>query len=135
MQGIDGREVTPASEVERAPDPYDATSPVEFVAAMRALKEWSGLTYRQLQRRAAAVDHVLPHSTIGAVLSRNTLPREELVTGFVRACGQDEATAAAWLAVRKRIAAGIAAPIAPAAADLPPGPGTNEPAVPATGPG
>ncbi|MEV4626409.1 RICIN domain-containing protein [Micromonospora sp. NPDC049523] len=124
MRGIDSREVNPASDVMRAPDPYGATSPGEFVAAMRALKEWSGLTYRQLQRRAAAVDELLPHSTVAAALSRNTLPREELVTGFVRACGQDEATAAGWLTVRKRIAAGLAAP---AADELTSDPGTDEP--------
>lgn len=56
------------------------------------------------------------------MLGRNTLPREELLTGFVRACGQDEATAVAWIAVRKRIAAGIPAPNEPAVAP-------NEPAV------
>ncbi|MGW4466114.1 hypothetical protein [Micromonospora sp. NPDC004704] len=128
MRGIDSREVNPASDVMRAPDPYGATSPGEFVNAMRALKEWSGLTYRQLQRRAAAVDELLPHSTIAAALSRNTLPREDLVTGFVRACGQDEATAAGWLTVRKRIAAGL--PV-PAAVEATPDSGTDEPS-PAT---
>lgn len=119
MREIESREATAA---QQAPDPHGATSPAEFVAAMRSLKEWSGLTYRQLQRQAAAVDHILPHSTIAAVLGRNTLPREELLNGFVRACGQDEATAVAWIAVRKRIAAGIPAPNEPAVTP-------NEPAV------
>ncbi|MCW3816459.1 hypothetical protein ONA91_18595 [Micromonospora sp. DR5-3] len=119
-----------------APDPFSAASPAEFVAAMRALKEWSGLTFRQLQRQAEAVGEVLPHSTIASVLGRNNLPREALVTAFVRACGLDQATAASWLATRKRLAAEAAREAVPAApvgnsepgpaagrqADLPPGP-------------
>ncbi|MBY8871676.1 hypothetical protein K7640_07460 [Micromonospora sp. PLK6-60] len=100
-----------------APDPFAATSPVEFVAAMRALKEWSGYTFRELQRRADAFGEVLPHSTIAAVLGRSALPREALVTAFVRACGLDQATAASWLATRKRLA--VQSARAPEAGDGP----------------
>ncbi|MEV0157896.1 helix-turn-helix domain-containing protein [Micromonospora sp. NPDC050686] len=96
-----------------APDPFAATSPVEFVAAMRALKEWSGLTFRELQRQADKFGEALPHSTIAAVLARSSLPREALVTAFVRACGLDEATAASWLATRKRLAVQSARAAAP----------------------
>lgn len=133
MRGSDSREVNPANEVGRAPDPYSATSPGEFVAAMRALKEWSGLTYRQLQRRAEALDELLPHSTVAAALSRNTLPREELVTGFVRACGQDEKTAGGWLGVRKRIAAGLPIPTGSTAAPAPAAAGPAPDSDPDTG--
>ncbi|MFD2763568.1 helix-turn-helix domain-containing protein [Micromonospora eburnea] len=101
--GSNGAEVRPRPG--SAPDPFAATSPAEFVAAMRALKEWSGLTFRQLQRQAERFGEALPHSTIAAVLGRNNLPREALVTAFVRACGLDQATAALWLATRKRLAA------------------------------
>ncbi|UWP81587.1 hypothetical protein [Dactylosporangium fulvum] len=72
---------------------------------MAALKQWSGLTYRQLQRRAQQAGDVLPHSTAAAALTRTTLPREDVVAAFVRACGGDESSVARWLATRKRIAA------------------------------
>ncbi|GAB2954601.1 hypothetical protein GCM10027280_48790 [Micromonospora polyrhachis] len=71
---------------------------------MRDLKQWSGFTYRELQRRAEAAGEVLPHSTIAAALGRSTLPRAEMVRAFVRACGGDPVTVDGWLAVRKRIA-------------------------------
>jgi hypothetical protein len=110
-----------------APDPFSAASPGEFVAAMRALKEWSGLTFRQLQRQAEAVGEVLPHSTIASVLGRNSLPREALVTAFVRACGLDQATAASWLATRKRLAAEAAREAVPSV------PGAGSAPAPAAG--
>jgi outer membrane biosynthesis protein TonB len=74
---------------------------------LRECKEWSGFTYRELQRRAEAVGQVLPHSTIAAALGRTTLPREDVVRAFVQACGGDEAAAEAWVSIRKRIAADV----------------------------
>ncbi|MER7008197.1 hypothetical protein ABT297_34835 [Dactylosporangium sp. NPDC000555] len=102
-----------------------ATSPAQFVAAMAALKQWSGFTYRQLQRRAQQAGDVLPHSTAAAALTRTTLPREDVVAAFVRACGGDESSVARWLATRKRISAtavhGTAKPAQPTT-------GSDEPA-------
>ncbi|MEV4626410.1 hypothetical protein AB0J90_09005 [Micromonospora sp. NPDC049523] len=72
---------------------------------MRALRQWSGFTYRQLQGRAQAAGDVLPHSTLAAVLGRGTLPREELLRAFLRACGGSESAVEQWVAIRKSIAA------------------------------
>ncbi|WP_460806205.1 helix-turn-helix domain-containing protein [Micromonospora zhanjiangensis] len=123
----------PERDVGRiAPAPDHASSPAEFIGVMRALKEWSGLTYRQLQRRAGKTGDTLPHSTIAAVLSRGTLPREELVAAFVRACGQDETAVTIWLAARKRLAAQAAldtpVPGAPAVPEPPAGGSAPDPA-------
>ncbi|WP_329095943.1 hypothetical protein OG979_14090 [Actinomadura citrea] len=88
------------------PSPDVATDEAEFIAALRRLKAWSGLSYRQLERRAAAAGRVLPYSTASTALGRKSLPREELLVAFVLACGLDDDEAASWVAVRKRIAVG-----------------------------
>ena len=70
---------------------------------MQALKDWSGLTYRELTARADAVGDVLPRSTVANMLSRTTVPREELVAAFVRACGCGPGATETWLRVRKEL--------------------------------
>ncbi|GAA4634423.1 hypothetical protein GCM10023196_075900 [Actinoallomurus vinaceus] len=78
----------------------------DFVAQLRRLKAWSGLTYRELEKEAAKHGYVLPHSTIASALKRESLPREELVKGLVRACGCPDETVADWVAVRRALAVG-----------------------------
>ncbi|MFM9595985.1 hypothetical protein ACKI1J_44490 [Streptomyces scabiei] len=87
------------------PTPPD-TDPAAFVAGLRRLKAWSGLSYRLLERRAAEAGHVLPHSTAATMLGRERLPREEPVAAFVAACGLRGAEADAWTDARRRIACG-----------------------------
>ncbi|MFE7763704.1 hypothetical protein [Streptomyces sp. NPDC057438] len=87
------------------PKPPD-TDPAAFVAALRRLKAWSGLSYRRLERRAAEAGHVLPHSTAATMLGRERLPREEPVAAFVAACGLRGDEAEAWTDARRRIACG-----------------------------
>ncbi|MCW6007339.1 hypothetical protein K1W54_22750 [Micromonospora sp. CPCC 205371] len=91
-----------------APDPRSATSAAEFVAQMRALRQWSGLTMRQVAKKAEDAGDVLPHSTLAAALGRASLPKEELVAAFVRACGGDQDTVDRWVAIRKKLAAAAA---------------------------
>ncbi|MDV9197088.1 helix-turn-helix transcriptional regulator, partial [Streptomyces sp. Wh19] len=71
----------------RAPDPREARSTPEFIALLRLLKDVSGLTFRELSQRAEVVGDVLPRSTIANMLGRTSVPREELLAAFVRACG------------------------------------------------
>ncbi|MEU1789497.1 hypothetical protein ABZ553_27270 [Streptomyces sparsogenes] len=99
--------------METGPDPKAARTAAEFVAAMRQLRIWADLSYRQLERNAEAAGDVLPRATIAGALSRDDLPREQLLAAFVRACGGDAETVAVWLAARRHLS--IAAP-APAAA-------------------
>jgi hypothetical protein len=86
------------------PQPAKATTPAEFTAALRALRTWSGLTYRQLEGKAATYRDALPASTIATTLGRATLPRERFVDAFTRACGLGEDDVRVWLDTRKRIA-------------------------------
>ncbi|WP_329017107.1 XRE family transcriptional regulator [Micromonospora rifamycinica] len=93
-----------ASGATEPPQPDDAEVAADLVRAMRQLRLWSGQTYRQLEAKASAVGDVLPSSTVATALNRSTLPREQIVEAFVRACGLDEDAVQRWLAVRKRIA-------------------------------
>ncbi|MFG2112833.1 helix-turn-helix domain-containing protein [Streptomyces sp. NPDC048718] len=89
---------------ESAPDARGARSPAEFIARLQALKDWSGLTYRQLSARAEARGDVLPRSTVANMLARTTVPRAELLATFVRACGATPEAAAEWEAIREDMA-------------------------------
>lgn len=73
----------------------------ELAAALRHLKERSGLTYRQLEERAAARGEALARSTLADVLGGKVAPRPELVAAFVRACGDGERERE-WLEARER---------------------------------
>ena len=86
------------------PQPARVGTPAEFTAALRALRTWSGLTYRQLEGKAAAYQDTLPASTIATTLGRATLPRERFVDAFTRACGLGEDDVREWLETRRRVA-------------------------------
>lgn len=89
--------------------PYEALDAAGFVESMRRLKECSGLTYRELEERAARNGDVLARSTLADILRRTSLPRPDVLAAFVRACG-DGQRVGAWLDARNRIAAGITLP-------------------------
>jgi hypothetical protein len=74
-----------------------------FIQGLRDLKRCSGLSYRQLERRAAAAGDVLPRSSVSSMLGRNTLPRPDLLMAFVKACGEGH-RAAEWAEARERVA-------------------------------
>lgn len=86
------------------PSPAGAGTPAEFVAELRALRTWSGLTYRQLEGKAAAHRDALPASTTATTLGRPTLPKARFVDAFTRACGLGEEAVREWLDARHRIA-------------------------------
>ncbi|WP_162908399.1 ATP-binding protein, partial [Allorhizocola rhizosphaerae] len=87
------------------PDPSLAGTAAEFVDALRRLRDWAGVGFRRLEKRAAQAGRMLPRSTINAALKRNVLPREDLVAGLVYACGGDQDEVDRWVAARRRIAA------------------------------
>lgn len=84
--------------------PHHAQDAAGFVALMQRLKELSGLTYRELEERAAQNGELLARSTLAGALQRTSLPRPDVLAAFVRACG-DGQRASAWLDARSRIAA------------------------------
>ncbi|MEJ3653417.1 hypothetical protein WEH80_10570 [Actinomycetes bacterium KLBMP 9759] len=86
------------------PSPAAATDAAAFVADLRRLKAWSGRSFRQLEREAAAAGDPLPASTVATMLGRSRLPRAELLVTFLQACGLDEDDRRPWLDVRATIA-------------------------------
>ncbi|MGW7067191.1 hypothetical protein ACWGII_13925 [Streptomyces sp. NPDC054855] len=87
-----------------------------FMAELRRLKAWSGLSYRELERAAAAAGEVLPYSTAATMLRRDRLPRETVLVAFVVACGLDADATRRWVAARRELAMGAqpsAPPLAP----------------------
>ncbi|MGI5148286.1 helix-turn-helix domain-containing protein [Plantactinospora sp. CA-294935] len=97
------------------PDPRTATCPTGYVALLRQVRCGSGLTYREISRRARETGKTLPPSTLANMLGRNTLPRAELVVTFLTACGTPPEQVASWVDVRRRIAEDGAAATATAA--------------------
>ncbi|TDD22906.1 peptidoglycan-binding protein [Actinomadura sp. KC06] len=96
------------------PSPENITTVEEFKAQLRALKAWSGLSFRELERRARLAGDTLPCSTGEAMVGsrRRNLPREEQVMAFTRACGCPADRVDEWVRVRRRIAATSAVPAA-----------------------
>jgi hypothetical protein len=109
--------MTADEEPGESPRPATASTPAEYTAALRALRTWSGLTYRQLEGKAETYRDALPASTIATTLGRSTLPRERFVDAFTRACGLGEDEVKQWLETRRRIA--MADPTAPEPAEDP----------------
>ncbi|MEV6394630.1 RICIN domain-containing protein [Streptomyces sp. NPDC051907] len=104
------------------PDPAQARNPAEFVALLRKLRSSSGLTYRDLERRAADAGEVLPRSTVATALRHDVLPRPELLKAFLAACGYD-GSVDAWVAARDRIASKARERSRPGESDGAPEPG------------
>ncbi|MFI6396472.1 peptidoglycan-binding protein [Nonomuraea sp. NPDC050540] len=87
----------------RVSDPEQVQTVEEFIAALQRLRVDSGLTYRQLERRAHLHGEVLPYSTAFHALNRDRLPRPELLQTIVRACGGDAQQTARWQAAWQRV--------------------------------
>lgn len=93
------------------PLPDSASTSTDYVALLRRVRAWSGLSLREIQRRAAAAGSSLPASTLSSMLARDTLPNERLVAALLTACGEGDRVDN-WLKVRRRLAANDAAPVA-----------------------
>ncbi|WP_131732327.1 helix-turn-helix domain-containing protein [Actinomadura formosensis] len=97
--------------------PSSVTTEEQFVVALRRLRERSGLTYKEIERRTSAGDGLpLPASTLATALHRHTVPRREIVTALVQVCGDDVTP---WLTARERLLHPMP-PEPPAPAESPP---------------
>ncbi|GAA3994041.1 hypothetical protein GCM10022247_12010 [Allokutzneria multivorans] len=90
-------------------EPGSAATPAEFVALLRQVRDRSGLTYREIERRAEALGEVLPKSTTASMLTRDTLPRPELVSALLKVCGETDD--ASWLLAHERLSGPAEAPV------------------------
>ncbi|GIJ24782.1 helix-turn-helix domain-containing protein [Micromonospora lutea] len=80
-----------------------AATAIEYVGLLRDLRRRSGLTYREISRRASAAGHWLPPSTLATMLGRTTLPRERTVVALLAACGTPAAAIDQWVGLRHDI--------------------------------
>ncbi|MGH4030131.1 hypothetical protein ACQB60_14470 [Actinomycetota bacterium Odt1-20B] len=95
------------------PVPDAAAGEAVFMAELRRLKEWSGLSYRELERAAASAGEALPYSTAATMLRRDRLPREAVLVAFAVACGLDAEATGRWVAARRELAMGPRSPQPP----------------------
>jgi hypothetical protein len=86
------------------PDPSLATTPAEFMLALRWFKVRSGATWRQV---AAQSRNARVHSTIWTALHRDTLPTLDTVRAIINGCGGTAEDLVAFTAAWHRIANGI----------------------------
>lgn len=86
------------------PGPAAVRTPAEFVAQLRTLKAWSGLSFRELERRARVDGRQLPISTMATALNRASLPHPDMLAALVAACGGDDEDVALWVEARRRLA-------------------------------
>ncbi|SCL47446.1 hypothetical protein GA0070606_1151 [Micromonospora citrea] len=92
------------NDVARHPVPRAATAG-EYVALLRGVRLRSGLTYREIARRASAAGHWLPPSTLATMLGRTTLPRERTVVALLTACGTSAGEIERWVGTQREIEA------------------------------
>ncbi|MGW7206713.1 hypothetical protein [Streptomyces sp. NPDC054837] len=88
------------------PVPTPTAGEAAFMAELRRLKAWSGLSYRELERAAHAAGEVLPYSTAATMLRRDRLPREAVLVAFLIACGLGAEDTRQWVAARRELAMG-----------------------------
>jgi hypothetical protein len=108
--------------------PELARDVTEFIDLLRGLKDEAGLSYRQLEERAARRGEVLARSTIADALRRRALPRPEVLAAFVRACGVRDGEVQRWLDTRERLAAAPPDPPDQPDPSASPDPGESAPA-------
>lgn len=107
-----------SSEHDPSRAPAAPVSAAGFVAALRGLKEHSGLSLRQLEAEAARMGLHLSRSTVAGALARDTAPRQDVVVALLRVCLADRAESVEeWLAVYRALEE--TAPAPDAAADRP----------------
>lgn len=83
--------------------PQDAHNAAEFAELLRQLRKRSGLSYRELEKRAKERGDALARSSLADVLNGKRLPRPELLIAFVQACGDNRVEL--WLRALGKIGA------------------------------
>ncbi|MFG2004354.1 hypothetical protein ACGFNU_34870 [Spirillospora sp. NPDC048911] len=84
------------------PDPRNATTPAQFIAAMFEYRVLKG--NRSYRKMAAAVGSRYAHTTFSGLKTRTTLPALELAMSFITACGAHPDELGEWKEAWQRIA-------------------------------
>ncbi|WP_161790967.1 ricin-type beta-trefoil lectin domain protein [Actinomadura welshii] len=110
-------EGTKTSGRRTVPQPNDVRGAAEFIAMMRRLQRWSGLSLQELEARTAQAPVLMPGGLAG-ILGGSTLPRREVVSAFVSACGCVPEVQAEWMRAYARVSSPSPRPSAVAPAKL-----------------
>jgi transcriptional regulator with XRE-family HTH domain len=79
------------------PDPSTASTAADYNDALKRLREWSGMTYRQIEEITQHYPRRVAPSTLCAAFTRGTLPARDLVESFLRAIELDDEQQRGWL--------------------------------------
>ncbi|WP_242901387.1 hypothetical protein [Actinomadura terrae] len=101
-----------------APQPDNAGGPVEFVALLRRLQEWSGLRVSEIEERVWAAGVLIPGGLAG-LLGGDVLPSREIVLAFVTACGLVPEDRERWVRAHARVSPAPAQGANPATIPIP----------------
>jgi hypothetical protein len=98
------RVVPDAAGFDLRPDPLQASTPGQFVGALRRYWIWAGkISYRELVRRSKGE---LAASTICVMLRNATLPPQGRMLAFVSACGATEEDCQRFVTAWRRLSLG-----------------------------
>jgi hypothetical protein len=98
------QQIGDATGFDLKPDPLTASTPAEFIDALRQYKLWSGdPSWRTMAKRAG---QAVVHSTMYAAMNGNALPKLEVVKAIVIGCGGGEDDLSLFASAWRRIASG-----------------------------
>lgn len=101
-----GQQISDADGIDLRPDPLKATTPAEFIDALRQYKLWSGdPSWRTMAKRAG---QAVVHSTMYAAMNGDTLPKLDVVKAIIVGCGGGEDDLSSFATAWRRIASGRA---------------------------
>lgn len=101
----------------RMPDPTLCTSKALFVDGLKQLREWSGLTFREIDEitRSTAYEARLPCSSWNRALQGGDLPRRPMVVSFLKAIDLNDRQQKLWLDQWSAVFHGYAEAVSPPA--------------------
>jgi hypothetical protein len=100
------QQISDAAGFDLKPDPLQATTPTEFLEALRQYKFWSGdPSWRRMAKRAG---QAVVHSTMYAAMNGDAMPRLEVVKAIIVGCGGGEDDLSSFASAWRRIGSGRA---------------------------
>jgi hypothetical protein len=98
------QQIDDADGFDLRPDPLTATTPPDFIEALRLYRAWSGQpSWRAMAKRA---NQAVVHSTMHAAMNSDDLPKAEVVKAIVIGCGGGEEDLRQFMTAWRRIATG-----------------------------
>ena len=98
------QQISDAAGFDLKPDPLQATTPTEFIEALRQYKFWSGdPSWRRMAKRAG---QAVVHSTMYAAMNGDALPKLDVVKAIIIGCGGGEDDLSSFASAWRRIGSG-----------------------------